>query len=75
MNSFTDTDSAHLCYLLCPELDMNFKMNVVRDGEDIVCGPVEASGEGELTDETRDTVEIWARDEAVRVLGLNSSDS
>jgi len=63
-------EGEHLCYLFCPEIDIAFVMQVSKEGEDICCGPVRATGEGYLSEETRFKVEGWARSEALRVYDL-----
>jgi len=49
---------------------MTFEMHVVLEGNEISCGPIQATGisNESMTDEAREYVRSWAREEALRVV-------
>ena len=62
-------EADHTCYLLYPEEDVSFKMRVSRGEECINVSPVTANGVDAqfMSQEARDLVETWAKEEALRV--------
>ena len=59
----------HTCFLLYPEEDVSFRMNVCHSGNSINVSPVTANGvDAEfMSDEARSLVQSWAKEEALRV--------
>ena len=59
----------HKCYLWCPDDGVIFSMEVGKDRDAVHLSSVVASGISakSLTEEAREIVYNWARDEALRV--------
>mgnify|MGYP003132548007 CR=1 FL=1 len=59
----------HTCYLLYPDEDVSFKMSVSQGDECIRVSPVTANGVDAqfLSKEARELIEMWAKEEALRV--------
>ena len=49
---------------------MTCEMHVTLEGDEISCGPIQATGISDeyMTDEAREYVRDWAREEALRVV-------
>lgn len=64
-----ENDKPHTCYLILPDQEVSFQMSVTRSDDEITVSPVLSTGidSEDLTDEARQSVCEWAREEAIRV--------
>ena len=69
-NRYRRGSAEHRCFLLCLDEEMAFEMHVTLEGDTINCGPIQATGisDESMTDEAREFIRSWAREEAVRVI-------
>ena len=69
-NRYRRGSAEHRCFLLCLAEEMTFEMHVTLEGDEISCGPIQATGISDeyMTDEAREYVRDWAREEALRVV-------
>ncbi len=64
-----ENNKPHTCYLILPDQEVSFQISVTRSDDEINVSPVLSFGikSEDLTDDARESVCDWAKEEAIRV--------